>query len=334
MKKRLLMLAIGAMTAAVAAENLMTGGDFVVGLKDWRYLKTGKEMVHSVENGMLKITGNEANWGKPSPVSAIHKLGTMVPGKKYMLEVAVISQVAEGKGKAASILIRSIKDVNTSIAYNGIGGVDFGNPQKRIYNVVYTVPKNAVRCELYIQTKLAPGDVLWMDDIKVTPYEPETASEENLVKNGDFSRVLLESWTGFFKEVREKYMYILPDGNGEGNNCLAVTGNKSKCVSTFVQTVPKMDPAKTYVITANINAGLTDLTGKKVELTVRSADKNNKTLSYKGFAVALGHKGWRQYRAEIKVHPDTFKNQFYISASGFVPGDMVLIDDIKLIPAE
>ncbi|MBE6399558.1 MAG: hypothetical protein E7041_05395 [Lentisphaerae bacterium] len=336
MKKQLLTLCALLALGAGASDNLVVDGNFANGLKGYRYLKNGSTILHTVKDGVLTITGDEANSNSKGYVSAITKMATLTPGQKYLIEATVTANIADLTDKDAKIMIRSVRGENSTVNYLGLNQINLDTKNKRIYSAIVTIPGASERNELYIQTKnLADTDTFQVENIRVVPYKAAVAAEGELIKNGDFETILFDAWDAYRAPVRFKYAYTAPDKEN-GSNCLVLTGDKSKFLSsTIIQRLPKLVPGKTYMLTVNVCTGLSDAAGKKLNFSLRSATAaDNRTLTYSGFDVNLRQNSWREYRVEVKVHPKSEANQLYIAADGFVPGDVVKVDDVSLVPAE
>lgn len=166
----------------------------------------------------------------------------------------------------------------------------------------------------------------WMSAVVLTCA---LCGAENLIKNGDFAAGG-KNWNSAQYKGGKKFHTF------EGGKLL-VSGNpesKFNKFATLVQTLDKLDPQQDYLLTATLEANVTDADGKALWLRVREANAENKTIRYAGVNADLKKQGEAKYAVRIRPSANAATFTMYIAGLSLGADDKILIREVKLVPVE
>lgn len=150
------------------------------------------------------------------------------------------------------------------------------------------------------------------------------AAEENLLKNGNFETGELAPW----KSVQAgNSLHKVVGGQ------LTITGNPSNKYNSFitlVQPINALDLEKEYLLSGKVRVTIPNTTGKKVEIAVREADENNRTIAYRTIAVNLSESDYVPYSLLFKPNPAAKSFACYVITGNLTAEDAVAVDDLFL----
>lgn len=332
LKKSSLLLAGVLATSGAFAGNMLKNGDFSTGnIKPWVSPQVGYKHLHTVRNGQLQITGDTKNKYN-SFVTMVQDLPELKPGKQYLLSAKVKAGLPDAANKYVKIVVRQVDKNGRSIAYTGITA-DLKDKSWKDYDFVFTPDRRAVAFAFYVQSSnLADNDVILMDDISFAPVAKVKADPGNLVVNGGFEHKLFTPWNTHFNKKGEKFFQLSRE-TAFGKQCLLVSGDQSHKYNNFVtmlQDLPKLDKNKEYVLSARIRAGLKDIKNKKVEVSVRQANAEGRTINYISVTANLSDDSWQYLEKIFKPSPQAASFQLYVVVSGLDKDDLAAVDSIVL----
>lgn len=151
-----------------------------------------------------------------------------------------------------------------------------------------------------------------------------SAADGNLVQNGDFESGELAPWKSAqggnsLHKVIGKHLKITGD-----------PANKYNTFITLVQPLPVLDMQKEYLLCARVRAEVAKMDGKRMEICVREADAENKTIAYRKCIVDLREKEWMPCSLLFKPNAEAKSFALYVVSSGFEAEDALWVDDIFL----
>ena len=160
---------------------------------------------------------------------------------------------------------------------------------------------------------------------------------ENLIKNGDFEKPELESWShGQTLSDGSKAFTVIEK---DGSKVLRCTGDEKSPKNNFITLTQYINPPlkadTAYTIEAKITPKVNYRSGKTFRICIRQANAKNQTLKYFPQMVArLTDKETKTHRFRFTPEKDAAKFYIYVWCSNIASSDEILVDDIKLYPVE
>ncbi len=326
--KTLFVLAAAISASLLHAENLIKNGDFSSG-KIAPWLTPQARNLHIIKDGKIVVSGDPGNKYN-NFITMVQYLPSLEKGKRYLLSAEALPQVKNVGKKWAKIVIRQADKKNVTINYTG-KNIDLGSSGLQKLNTVFTPAPNAASFQVYIQSSgLEKSDLITIDNITLDIAPELKADQGNFVQNGSFEHHDLSPWrSNFFKQN----FFKLSGDTAFGKQCLTVTGDKKFRYNNFItmiQDLPVLDPDKEYVLSARIRAGLKNIKGKSVEVSIRQSTAAGQTISYKGFQANLSDDSWKYHEKMFQPSKLAGKFELYIIVKALDKDDLAAIDEIKL----
>lgn len=151
---------------------------------------------------------------------------------------------------------------------------------------------------------------------------------ENLVRNGDFARGGADWRSPQYTGGRKFHTFV----RGQ----LAVSGNTAAEYNSFaslVQPLPKLDPAKEYLLRAEVAVNIPDRAKKHFRLAVRHASADGKSLLYSDLNPDLTTTEKRTYTIRFRPHPAAAAFYVYVISINLADTDTATVDNISVTEA-
>ena len=327
-KKTLFVLAAVIPASFLYADNLIKNGDFSSGtLAPW--LTPQAKNLHKIKDGKLVVNGDPGNKYN-SFITMVQYLPELKKGKNYLLSAEALPQIKKIGKKWAKIVIRQADKKNVTINYTG-KDIDLRSGTQQKLNTVFTPAENAVSFQIYIQSSgLEKDDLITVDNISLDIAPELKQNQQNLVQNGNFEYHDLSPWrSNFFKQN----FFKLSGNTAFGKQCLTVSGDKSFRYNSFItmiQELPVLDPDKEYVLSARLRAGLKEIKGKSLEVSIRQSTAAGQTISYKGFQANLSDDSWKYHEKMFQPSKLAARFELYIIVKNLDKDDLAAVDEIKI----
>lgn len=148
---------------------------------------------------------------------------------------------------------------------------------------------------------------------------------ENLIQNGDFSQSGT-AWKSPQYTGGKKFHTF--DGDK-----LYVSGNVNARYNSFaslIQELPLLDPAKEYLLKADVTVNVPDTAKKFFRISIRQASGAGKSLRYTDLNVDMKKSGTQTYAIKFRPLAAAEKFYVYVLSGSFDDNDSVTVDNISL----
>ena len=151
---------------------------------------------------------------------------------------------------------------------------------------------------------------------------------ENLVRNGDFAQEGKFWSSPQYTGGRKFHTFVRGQLEVSG-----VSAAKYNSFVTLVQRLPTLDPAKEYLLRAEVAVRIPDRSKKHFRLAVRHASEDGKSLLYSDLNPDFAAVGKRTYTIRFRPHPSAAAFYVYVISINLSDTDSATVDNISVTEA-